>query len=315
MLNSYLGVTHSQDWWVSWQWGKQPLPCDSSKMLVVWMQPSKQSTLCKCTQKMIKAPALLESPACWKHMLSWQKPAASKSGGSQSLADALTGYPHVCVLGLRGRAKKAGEHATWPTCLGLPRMTHPAPAQKHCLHCLRKVKQPHLVVAFGELAYCACSYGENTRSQHLGGFPWIDTTQCRGTELQCCPSFCPTLLQTQVIHAGSPRVAFQGSAAPLQGCWGSAPFLVPSLISKRNVALKGQFGGIVTSQLDVLKGVQLRLLWLQHSSVFSVVTLKVGSSDVEGQLEMVAFDLRKTQIWEICSASGWGMEFKIISSP
>lgn len=133
------------------------------------MQPRKLSAhveMGTCMQKVSKTPALLKRLGCWKHMLSGQKPAPSKSGGSCGLADPVTGSPRACVL--QGRAKKA----TWPTCLGLPGMTHPTPAQKHCLHSLRKVKLPQLVVAFGERAYCAHSCGENTINIYGASHRW-----------------------------------------------------------------------------------------------------------------------------------------------
>jgi len=60
---------------------------------------------------------------------------------------------------------------------------------------------------------------------------------------------------------------------------------VPPHTTWGNVALKGQFDGTaicssLPSWRDVLKGEQLRLLWLQHSSVSSAVMSRVGRDGV-----------------------------------
>lgn len=142
------------------------MPCDSSKAPVVWMQPNKLSArreMCTCRQKISKTPALPKGPGCWGRVLGGQQPAPPKSGGNHGLADAVTGSQCACVLGVHGRAKKAGEHATQPACLGLPGIMHPTRVQKHYLHSPGKVKQPQLVVVFGEAVYCACSHREKKR--------------------------------------------------------------------------------------------------------------------------------------------------------
>lgn len=116
----------------------------------------------------------------------------------------------------------------------------------------------------------------------------MDITQDRVTELQCCPSFCPTLSQTQVIHAGSHWDVLQGSANtdiwdlfPLQGCWWPALFLVPSLTSKRNVALKGQFCGTVIAELEGCpEGRTAEAALTPSMALSSAVMLKIGSDGV-----------------------------------
>lgn len=145
-------------WWGSRQWGGQPLPCDSSKVVEVWMYPNKLSAhgeMCTCMQNASKNTRLANRAG-------GQQPAPPKAGGSWGSADDVTSSPHACVLGLHGRSQKDRWSCNVAHLPGPAWHYAPSSCTKTLPSFSWKVKQQQLVVASAEAVYCACSHGQKS---------------------------------------------------------------------------------------------------------------------------------------------------------
>lgn len=285
------GVTHSWDWWGSWQWGGQPYP--------LWLfqgagglDAAKQAE-CSCGD-------------VYMHTENWPKACLAEE---TSLLEAHAWSAEACSFQI--------WRQLWPGCDRLPTGVCAQPAGKGqkgrwtcnvahlpglayndtpstCAKTLPSLSQKGETTTVGDCLWRTCllclfPWRKHQVSQHLGGFPQMDTTQDRVTELQCCHPSAPLFHRPRWSMQVPIEVLSKVQPTPILGTCPPSGLLVTcteyfwchlSLARETRLWRDSFVAQSLPSWKGALKGRQLRLLWPQQSSVSSAVMLKVGSDGV-----------------------------------